>query len=192
MKKTYRLLVPIMLLVVVSLLSVNCTSEAELKYDSGNAKDYVALCGGYLMVDFFAQGKPLVISKIRLAGAIVGQPNREIFQVGICDANKKIIWENTYPVTIFNKVPVMAEIDVPDVEVINKFYVFVWTGTCSGMGLQIGADDSIANKHSTIATRSSPYLLEIPWNSTFTANAWYATKSKVNWIVRAVGEYRGK
>jgi hypothetical protein len=203
-KKEYRLLVPVVLMIVLSLLFVNCTSiasilsqagvakEVELKYDSGKAKDFIALCGSYLLVDFFAQGKPLVISKIRLAGAIVGQLNRESFQMGICDANKKIIWEDTYPVTIFDKVPIMAEIDVPDVEVTNKFYVFVWTGTCPGLGLQIGADDSTANQHSTIATRSSPYLMEIPWNSTFPANTWSGTKSKVNWMVRVVGEYRGK
>jgi hypothetical protein len=159
--------------------------EVELKYDDGTARDYISSCGGYL-VDFTAPSTSFVVKRVRIIGAIFGQPSQENFEVEIWDTDKEVIYSAKFPITKFADAPV--DIDIPNVEISNKFYVHVFTGTCRLQGIHIGADDSVANEHSTITTRAFGGVKEVEsWESLFPSNVWFADKSKVNWMIRVVG-----
>jgi hypothetical protein len=161
--------------------------EVELKYDDGEARDFISSGGGYL-VEFVPPAVPFVINKVRMLAKIVGQPTVENFQVQIWDKDRNVLYRAEYSVIgFFATLPekTWAEIGIPNIEVTSNFYVHVWTGTGRAQGIHMGADDSVRNEHSTLITRLGKEVES--WSSFIPSDRWFNDKSKVNWMIRVVG-----
>jgi len=169
--------------------------EFELKYDDGQARDAIGTIppyfGGYV-VDFSPPATPFTIRKACIAGGIYARGlENKTFDVEIWNKDQKVLHRATYPYTKFpmlagERVVVWAEFEVPNIEVSDKFYVHIYTDS-PYPGLQIGADDSVINEHSEFTVRDGgltrivdPWPCERDWG-------WFGDKSKVNWMIRAVG-----
>jgi len=163
--------------------------EVELKYDDGTARDTLSAgpSGGYL-IDFSPPALPFTIKKVRIYGILKGSGwEGKNFQVEIWDKNYKVLNSATYPVTKFTtNSATWVEVEVPDIEVSDKFYVHVYTGTgyLQG-GISLGADDSVVNEHSGLTIRTVEGVSTI--TATWSYTGWCADKSKVNWMIRVVG-----
>ena len=118
----------------------------------------------------------------------MGRPAAENFEVEVWDKDQKILTSIELPVTKFApETPSWIEVELPDLKVDGKFYIHVYTGTCRREGIHIGADDSVRNEHSTCTIRSGGVTKEREWSTLYPSDRWFADKSKVNWMVRAVG-----
>ena len=162
-----------------------------LSYDDGAARDcisaYPPIMGGYL-VDFSPTVVPFIIKKVRIYGAIYGSGwEGKDFEVQIWDEDHNVLHSATYPVTKFAaESPAWIEVEIPDIEVSDKFYVHVYTGTGRMQGVHIGADDSVFNSHSNVTVREGDITKTVekwPYGPSF----WFGDKSKVNWMIRVVG-----
>jgi hypothetical protein len=163
--------------------------EVELKYDDGQARESIPWFGGNI-VDFSPPATPFTIKRIRIAGGLYATGLEEkTFDLEIWDQKLKVLHSATYPYTKFPAgATAWVELEVPDIEVTDKFYVHIYTGSPTP-GLHIGADDSIVNEHSdvTIRTAEGATFLLAGWP--YSADYWFGDKSKVNWMIRVVGTY---
>ena len=141
--------------------------EVELKYDNGQARDYISASvpwvGGHI-VDFAPPATPFTIKKVRVAGTIhppaLGVVKSKTFDVEIWDKNQKVLHSATYPYTKFPVAAAWVEFDVPNVEVNDRFYAHIYTDS-PWPGLHIGADDSITNEHSNATIRTEEGAVKI-------------------------------
>ncbi len=168
------------------------SEEIELKYDDGVARNYISvfppLLTGYL-VDFTPPHIPFTIKKVQMHGELSGSGwEGKNFEVEIWDKDRKVLYRATLPVTLFPQYPKhdWAEIEIPDIEVADKFYVHVYTGTGIGEGIHIGADDSISNEHSNVTVREGETDKQLDYWP-YSPSVWFGDKSKVNWMIRVVG-----
>ena len=169
--------------------------EVELKYDDGDARGWLAWVGGYL-VDFSPPTIPLTIEKVQIYGCLYGSGWEDFnFEVEIWDKDGKVLHGATYSVTKFTTwPPTWVEVEVPDIEVTDQFYVHIWRGICKGStsadGLLIGVDDSVLNEHSETTIRTEEGATDMlgywPYGRTH-SHEWFGDKSKVNWMIRVVG-----
>jgi hypothetical protein len=187
-----------------SILSVEpklVPQKVELKYDDGNAKDYLSAdkpCTGYV-TGFAPPSVPFVINTVRIYGLVYGGPEYlvEPLEVRIWDANKKVI--NSTRVS-GKRFPLLAhllsdienkgawvDVNIPDVTVSGYFYIHVYTGTTTGQGFRMGSEDNVANTHSdvTIRDESGSDTTSPQWP--YPATYWYGDKSRVNWMLRVAG-----
>ncbi|UCH50898.1 MAG: hypothetical protein JSV54_07790 [Chloroflexota bacterium] len=176
--------------------------EVELKYDDGTAEE--APKGGVQfghLVDFLSPGDPFTIRKILVFGLkLDGESKGKTFDMQIWDKDQKVLYKEAYPADKFplgsiqpwpemKRVLEWVELEVPDIQVSGKFYVYVWTDAPVFHGIHIGADNSVVNVHSTAVVPSNGLYKEAePWplicpNPTH----WWHDKSKVNWMIRVVG-----
>ena len=168
--------------------------QAELKYDDGVAETCLSSGGGGYLVDFAPPATPFTIKKVRICAGLFGSgwEGRD-FEVEIWDKDYKVLHSATYPVTKFVvEAPTWVEVEIPDIEVSDKFYVHVYTGTGRGAGLSLGADNSVVNKHSEITIRTAEGVAKIraEWGYRGTGElSWVADKSKVNFMIRVVGTF---
>jgi len=172
--------------------------EVELKYDDGSADgNFSGVRGGYL-IEFIPPVAPFTIQKVRLFGTIRGMVMEKTFEVEIWDNDHKILFEKAYPTTMFpidfsgpgNKPQVFrwVEIEVPNVEILDKFYVHVWRGDSEVRGVHIGVDENTQNEHCTITTRIKGAVKEVdPWQRQYLCDCWHKDKSKANWMIRVAG-----
>lgn len=166
--------------------------EVELKYDDGEAEDYLSSGGGYL-IDFVPPDTPFIIKMVRIRGTLSSSSwgtNR--FMVEIWDGERTILHASLYQASLFAESPMSSwvEIAMPDIEVTERFYVHVFTGTGRGRGIHVGADDSVVNEHSdgTTVDLGTPALVTHVWASwPYSGSFWFGDKSKVNWMIRVVG-----
>ncbi len=162
--------------------------EVELKYDDGTVRDCIStispLFGGHI-VDFSPPSAPFTVKKIRIFGVIYAKGlESKNFDVEILDKNWKAVYSAAYPYTEFTGSRSWVEVEVPDIEVTDKFYVHVYTDS-PYPGLHIGADDSVVNEHSDVTVRTEEgvtLLDEWPYGG-----FWAEDKSKVNWMIRVTG-----
>ncbi len=168
--------------------------EFELKYDDGTARDSISAqvpwLGGHI-VDFSPQATPFTIKKVWIAGALDSRALKAIegktFDVEIWDKDQKVLYSATYPYTKFNvDATTWVEVEVPDIEVTDKFYAHIYTDS-PWPGLHIGADDSIVNEHSDTTIRTAEGVATILARWPYMATVWFGDKSKVNWMIRVVG-----
>jgi hypothetical protein len=163
--------------------------EVELKYDNGQAKESIPWFGGNI-VDFSPPATPFTIKRVRIAGGLYATGLEEkTFDLEIWGRDLKVLHSATYPYTKFpSGATAWVEFEVPDIEVADKFYVHIYTGSPSP-GLHIGADDSVVNEHSdvTIRTAEGATFLLASWP--YSPDYWFGDKSKVNWMIRVVGTY---
>lgn len=163
--------------------------EIELKYDDGDARDWIAVKdpNSYL-IDFIPPATPFTISKLRIYGRCVRQPIKKEFEVEIWDKYLNVLYSAKVPVNKFvPEDPQWVELEIPVIEVTDKFYVKIYTGTDVMQGIHIGADDSVVNEHSNIVNQDKQFLEASAWQAGFPMGAWFGDKSKVNWMVRVVG-----
>lgn len=166
--------------------------DVELKYDDGQARDYICTVspttGGHIVN--FISADPFIIKKIRIVGEL--SPNAKgiegkTFDLQILDNSLKVLYTATYKYTLF---PVgthaWVEFEVPDIEVVGKFYVHMYTDS-PYPGLHIGADDSIVNEHSDVTVRKAGGTIQILEQWPYMRTLWFGDKSKVNWMIRVVG-----
>lgn len=162
--------------------------EVELKYDDGEARDYISSCGGYL-IDYLAPSESFAINKVRMMGVIPENQTKDTFDVEILDTNMKLLYVATFPVTKFGKTSTLVDVDIPNIKVAKKFYVHVYTGTCRRQGIHLGADDSVKNEHSDVTARTLEGIKIVDWTYLYPSNQWYGNKSQVNWLIRIIGTY---
>jgi len=156
--------------------------EIELKYDDGEAKDWYALkAPNSYLVEFIPPVTPFTISKLRIHGRCAQKPAKDSFEIELWDSGHNVVYNAKVPVNIFvPEDPQWVEIEIPNVEIEDKFYIKIHTGTDVRQGIHIGYDDSVVNEHSNIVTQDNQ-LME-GWRLDDKVD-----KSKVNWMVRVVG-----
>jgi hypothetical protein len=159
-----------------------------LKYDDGVAEDSLSSCGGYL-IDFSPSATPFTIKKVRMLGGLYGTGwEGKDFEVEIWGKDREVLYSATYPVNeFFTEANDWVEVEIPDVEVTDQFYVHVFTGTCRMEGIHIGADNSVVNEHSNLTRRTAEGTVTIAADWPYSPDFWFADKSKVNWIIQVVG-----
>jgi len=165
--------------------------DVELYYDDGKARDYLcAMADNGYVIDFIPNATPFIVKKLRIYGALAGQSYEgKTFHIEIMDKGYRVIFEADYPVNKFMlNTPAWIVLDVPDLSVDDKFYVHVFTGTARLEGIHIGADDSIANLHSGISYRYEGVTRLGTSFWPFPKNMWFGDRSKVNWMIRVVGD----
>lgn len=167
--------------------------EVELKYDDGEARDYISAStnGGYI-VDFSPSVKPLTIEAIRLCGVLGGSEwPEENFDLEIWNKSYKIVWSSSYPIDKFpTDSPSWVDFDIPSIQVSDKFFIHVYTGTGRLQGIHLGADDSIANLHSGITQRTEEGITRIGFSNWLHGGGkWFEDREKVNWMVRVAGSF---
>jgi hypothetical protein len=166
--------------------------EVELKYDNGKARDGLSMRGGHI-VDFSPPTTPFTITKLKIDGflsimADTGVENKT-FDLEILDKDLKVIYTVTYHYSKFPfSRPAWEDFEVPDIKVDDIFYVHIYTQS-PRYGLHIGADDSLANKHSNVTTKDAygNILIVAQWPYGPSPDYWFGDKSKVNWMIRVVG-----
>jgi hypothetical protein len=175
--------------------------QVELRYDKDAAKDYLSLvkpCTGY-SVSFVSPPDPFTISKIRVLGLVYGSPG---FHIGdsdlqIWDKDKKILYTTPFPGDSFPLITRLgdntgataawADIEIPDVKVEDNFYVHIYTGIPTGQGFRMGAEGTTVNTHSNVTVRGDDGVDNFAPNWPYSAAPWFGDKSRVNWMVRVIG-----
>jgi hypothetical protein len=161
--------------------------EVELKYDDGKADGFSSVGGGYL-VDFMPPAIPFTIKKIRLFGSLRGF-SQGSFELEIWDKDRRVLYKEVYPDTKF---PLggtaWVELEVPNIEVSDRFYVDIWRGPNLTGGIHLGVDESVKNEHSTVTVRPAGVTKEVEsWKQEYFCPCWFNDKSRANWMIRVVG-----
>jgi hypothetical protein len=174
--------------------------EVELKYDNDKPYEYLVSVDGGWLVDFLPPVTPFTIQKIRLFGSRGSQ--ERTFELEIWDKDHKVLFKEVYPPSKFpigesapgnEKLAAGAtwvELEVPNIEVADRFYVHIWNGSSFG-GTHLGADSSVKNEHSAITIRTTGITKEVEsWGQSNFCLCWTFlnwSKPKVNWMIRVLG-----
>lgn len=198
---------------MVLVVGVSCSKPApagvELKYDNNSLREYLPVSApsftGYL-VSFTAPSDKFTIKKIRINGMVAawGEYRDKSIEVEIWDKDKNVIYQVSYPdiqlpvnpydsKTAFRPENAWTDISVPDVVVTGPFYIQVHSDDGRWGEFRMGADDSVINNHSDLTVRdgNTDIILEgWPYWKKDSAghDLWYGDKTKVNWMIRVVGE----
>jgi hypothetical protein len=187
-------------LVVKEKKPVLVAKVVELKYDNDKPYEYLVSVDGGWLVDFLPPVTSFTIRKIRLFGSRGSQ--ERTFELEIWDKDHKELFKKAYPSSKFpigtsapgnEKLAVGAtwvELEVPNIEVTDRFYVHIWNGPSFG-GIHLGADGSVKNEHSAITIRTAGITKEVEsWAQSNFCLCWTFlnwSKPKVNWMIRVVG-----
>ena len=141
--------------------------EVELKYDDGNAKDYLSVdkpCTGYVS-SFAPPSVPFIVKTVRIYGLVYGGPEFlvEPVEVQIWDGDKKTIYKGrvsgkrfpllAYLLSDIENKGAWVDVNIPDVTVSGNFYINIYTGTTTGQGFRMGSEDNVVNTHSDVTIR---------------------------------------
>jgi len=180
--------------------SILVAKQVEIKYDDGFAKDCLSLvkpCTGY-SVNFVSPPDPFTISKVRVFGLVYGSPGFHIenSQLQIWDKDQKVLYSTSFPGDKFplrtrlgsniDSTGDWADIDIPDVKVEGNFCIHIYTGSPTGQGFRMGALDMV-NTHSDVTVRGDNGVDSLAPNWPYMPVYWYGDKSRVNWMVRVIG-----
>jgi hypothetical protein len=170
------------------------TKEVELGYDSGTVKDAIPTASPYFgghIVDFSPPATPFTLKRIRIAGGLYATGLEDkTFDLQILGKDLKVLYSVTDPYTEFpTGTTAWVEFEVPNIEVTDKFYVHLYTDCPSWPGLNIGIDDNVVNEHSNVTVRITGGAIAILAQWPYSKINWFGDKSKVNWMIRAVGTY---
>jgi len=175
--------------------------EIELKYDDGKADGHLVSVSGGWLVDFTPPVIPFTVQKIRLFGSRSLESGT--FEIEIWDKDRKVLYKEAYPRTKFpegKSLPTKevlpeggawVELEVPKIEVADKFYVHMWNGPTSFGGIHLGADFSAKNEHSAITARTAEVTKVVEsWTPGNFCLCWSVVdwaQSRTNWMIRVVG-----
>jgi len=173
-------------------------TEMELRYDDGTSEAVISSDRGGYLVTFSPPFTTFAISKIRICGILFGSGWEDTwFEVQIWDEEQKVLYSERHPFTLFpmalseeklRETPKWVEVSVPDIEVKADFSIHLYTGMGKQEGVQLGADNSARNRHSNLTTRTPEGTYEIRDGWAYLQGMWFADKSKVNWMIRVVGQ----
>jgi hypothetical protein len=176
-------------------------TQTELKYDNGQAKDCLSLvkpATGYL-VGFTAPPNPFTITDIKVFGLVYGSPGYQTVsnELQIWDKVQKVIYTAPFPGGKFpqrsrlgdniDSTGAWADIEIPNIPVDGNFYIHVYTGSATGQGFRMGAEDKEANTHCDVTVRGANGIDSLATNWPYSIAYWYGYKAGVNWMVRVVG-----
>jgi len=210
MKRGFLLITLIVSAVLIVSISCNkSTAEVELKYDNNSLKEYLPVSQpsftGYL-VSFLAPSHKFTIRKIRINGMVAawGEYRDKSIELQIWDKDKKIIYQDSYPdtqlpvnpydsKTTFRPETAWTDVSVPDVVVTDIFYIQIHSDDGRWGEFRMGADDSVVNSHSQLTVRDGSVDIVLDswpyWKKDSAGHdLWYGDKTKVNWMIRVVGE----
>ena len=164
-------------------------AQYTLSYDDDTAENCVSSDEGGYSVGFAPPSVPFTIERVQMYGILQGQGRKSgDFVLGIRDKDFKRLSAASYQVTRFShEAPAWVDVDIPDVDVTDEFYVHVWTGTGEEEGIALGADDSVANEHSDVTYSTEQRGVHISDSWPYPPNFWFGNKNKVNWMIRVVG-----
>ncbi len=129
---------------------------------------------------------PYSIKKVLIYGMLQGSAIAESFTLAIWNKNLEQIHSANYPQTLFKGSISWLEFTVPDINVVDKFYIHVYALSNINQGIKLGADSSITNEHSNITSRSPDGSFKIRTDWPYQGGAC-AVKKNVNWMIRVVG-----
>lgn len=169
--------------------------EVELRYDDGTADDLLAMAkpSGYV-VEFMAPSMPFVVNKVRVFGALYGDPGEGTgFLVELRDERFQVLHSEAISIFEYDyESPLWLDVEMPEVEVPEQFFVHVFTGTPRLEGVHVGVDNSVVNEHSDFSSYSGydkrfypSWAWKVEWP--YRAREWFCDKSQVNWMIRVVG-----
>lgn len=185
------------------------TTPIELKYDNNSLKEYLPVSSptftGYL-VSFVPPSNKFTITKIRVNGMVAawGEYRDKSIELQIWDKDKNILYQVSWPdtqlpvnpydsKTAFHPENAWTDIGVPGIVVSGPFYVHIHSEDGRWGEFRMGADDSVINSHSDLTVNDGNtdiILKDWPyWKKDASGNdLWYGDKTKVNWMIRVVGE----
>jgi len=170
--------------------------EVELKYDNGVSQD--ALWAGYnngFLISFIPPAKPFILKKIRICGGIYGVAwEGKTFELSVLDQFYTPLYSEVWSIAKFPvrsafpyREPSWVDFDIPPLNIENPFFVYLYTNMSKHKGIHVGVDDSVPNEHSDLASGTPPNLSIVSIDDYYTAGIWYSDRTKVNWMIRAVG-----
>ncbi len=175
--------------------------QVELAYDDGIAKDCLSLvkpCTGY-SVSFSSPSDFFTVSKVRVFGLVYGSPGFHIenSQLQIWYKEEKVLYSTPFTGDEFplrtrlgdniDSTGAWADIEIPDIKVDGDFYVHIYTGIPSGHEFRMGAANTGTNTHSDVTVRGDDGIDSFAPNWPYSVAPWFGDKSRVNWMVRVVG-----
>jgi hypothetical protein len=170
--------------ITVSSLEVN---ETEISYDDGG----IDLIGCFIGVDdpghavLFSPNKTCTLDKVKIYGKYVNLSDipvystdrNRVFALEIWDNDSNLIYKLTdYSQAYFNTTYKWTEIDIPDINITNDFYVCVFERA----SIYIGADKDNPAMRSFEVHRCPNRMINTPYPEP------PDTKKPLNWMIRAV------
>ena len=119
-----------------------------------------------------------MIKEVKIYGSLYGTDyDKRKFQTRIFTEDFIPLFRSLEPHTRFGLEPNWITVAIPDVVVIDNFYIFVYTSSPRTGGINIHYDSSVYNTHSEVIEGCQ------------VAN-WYlrTPKHKVNWMIRVIGK----
>ncbi|MHB8084545.1 MAG: hypothetical protein ACYDHZ_01810 [Dehalococcoidia bacterium] len=208
-KLLFTSLATLTVLIVFASCNKPAMAGVELKYDNNSLREYLPVSAptftGYL-VSFNAPSNKFTINKIRINGMVAawGEYRDKSIDVQIWDKDKNVLYQDSYPdtqlpvnpyddKTAFRPENAWTDITVPGIIVTGLFYVHIHSDDGRWGEFRMGADDSVINSHSDLTVRdnNADIILEgwPYWKKDAAGHdLWYGDKTKVNWMIRMVGE----
>jgi len=173
-----------------STISSSQVYETEIKYDDGERDTATATIGGDdpgMAVLFTPPTEPWTLDKVRVYGEYIklqGEPfytdQDRVFALEIWDGNYSLLYKLTdYSQAYFNTEYEWTEIDIPDINITDDFYVCVFERA----SIFIGADTDKPAMKSYDVKRGPNRMV----NATYLEPPDFVTEKPLNWMIRAVG-----
>jgi hypothetical protein len=144
------------------------------------------------LIDFSPLLSSFTLKQVKIFGLLDSKTGKDVenkeFNIMILDKNLNVVESVPYKYSMFKQEGEWVTLDVPEIKMTEKFYVFIDSRSGAG-ALKVGADDSVVNTHSDLAYNSgySGIQLSNAWISRASDTYWYEDKSKVNWMIRVIG-----
>ena len=161
----------------ISSLQVNET-EPEISYDDGNAEhnftiDLFPQADIGHAVLFTPPSKPWTLEKVRVYGKWINLSGGTIFALEIWDNDSHLLYKLTdYSIAYFNTTAKWTEIDIPDMNVTDDFYVCIFDRG----SIYFGADTNDPAMRSYVVIRDPKSMVNVTYS-----------EKPLNWMIRAVG-----
>ncbi len=164
--------------------------ERDLKYDDGMVDALLSSGRGGHLISFTPPSVPFTVKKVRIYGVRHPSDKTE-FKVQVWDKDQKAVYSADYPAILFPpsaQGAAWVEVTVPDVTVQSDFFIHVYTSSIMQEGIAIGADNSTTNQHSSLTVQGTDGVYRVREGWTYMPGNWFVDKSKVNWMIRVVGQ----
>jgi hypothetical protein len=160
----------------------------ELKNDNGIRSQGIGQVGNKGFVERFdlpstLQSLPMVVTQIRIHGKRKEGTEGFQFRVEIWDSDLNLLWGRTLPYERFSTEYRWVDIEVPDIRVRDRFYVFFHPGDPSGEKLLLGFDGTLTNYNTS--NLAVPGRISYFFGSESAPIPRILTAETANWMIRA-------
>jgi hypothetical protein len=150
------------------------------------------------LISFTPLAKPFVLKKVSICGGIYGVSwEGKTFELSVLDPFYTPLYRQVYAIAKFPvksafpyHEPSWVDFDITPLNLVDPFFVYLYTGTGMHKGIQVGVDNSVPNEHSDLASGHPPNLSIVSIDTFYGSGTWYSDRSKVNWMIRATGSAR--